>query len=182
MNLGGREVSQREVVLMAITLSLALVFGVYWIGKKAGMGQGESPLDFYRNLEASANRLEAAQRTVMGLTQKMHIGKFHLPSTEDSAKVLSHIDKVARASGLNFPSLTANQPRVGKGRKFQTINYRFTTTSDLNALVKFVDEIQKGEYLICLEDWDMKPAEDPKNIVANLSLRSYYGPPERVKK
>ena len=182
MNLAGREVSQREVVLMATTLILAISFGVYWLGKKVGVGQGESPHEFYVNLESNTNRLDATQRTVSGLTQKMNIGKFHLPSTEDSAKVLSHIDKVARASGLNFPSLTANQPRVGKGRKFQTINYRFTPTSDLNALVKFVDEIQKGEYLICLEDWDMKPAEDPKNIVANLSLRSYYGPPERVKK
>jgi Tfp pilus assembly protein PilO len=182
MNLAGREVSQRELVLLGITLLLAVSFGIYWLGKKTGMAGEGSPLEFFTDLEASAERLEATQRSVFDLTQKMQIGKFQLPSTEESAEVLSHIDKVARSSGLNFPSLTANQPRVGKGRKFQTINYHFTTTSDMNALVKFVDEIQKGDYLICLEDWDMKPAEDPKNIVANLTLRSYYGPPGRGKK
>lgn len=180
MNLGGREVSQREVVLLAITLSLAVMFGVYWIGKKVGVGGGESPLEFYANLTTSSERLALTQQKVSSLCKAMHLGKFQIPSTEESAKVLSYIDGVARNSGLSFPSLTATAPK--KGRKFQTINYRFTTTSDLNALVKFVDEIQKGEYLICLENWDMKPAEDPKKIVANLTLRSYYGPAEGGKK
>ncbi len=182
MNLAGREVSQREVILLVVTLVLAVVFSANWLLKKMGAGESESPHEFYITLKENSERLEATQRTVTGLMKKMNIGNILLPSTEDSAEVLSHIDKVARDSGLNFPSLTAGPPRIGKGRKFQTINYRFTATSDLNALVKFVDEIQKGGYLICLEDWDMKPAEDPKNIVANLNLRSYFGPPEKVKK
>jgi Tfp pilus assembly protein PilO len=174
MNLAGREVSQREVVLLTVTLVLTVAFGVHWLGKKVGVGAGETPLEFYVNLTTSSERLASTQGKVSTLYKGMQLGKFQIPSTEDSAKVLSYIDGVARNSGLSFPSLTATAPK--KGRKFQTINYRFTTTSDLNALVKFVDEIQKGEYLICLENWDMKPAEDAKKIVANLSLRSYYGP------
>ncbi len=180
MNLAGREVSQREVVLLVVTVVLALGFGIYWLGKRAGVGAGESPLEFREDLTVSLGRLENTQQMVTNALNKMHIGDFSLPSTEDSAKVLSHIDGVARSSGLSFPTLTATQPK--KGRKFQTINYHLTSTSDLNALVKFVDEIQKGVYLVCLESWDMKPAEEANKIVANLTLRSYYGPAEGGKK
>lgn len=179
MTLLGMEVSQRETVLLGVTLGVAVIFGLYLLSKSTG-GAGDSPADFYASLDASSSRLNTSLMSVSKLKKNMNIGKFFLPSTDDSARVMTHIDKVARASGLNFPALTATAPK--KGRRFQTINYRFSSTSNLNALVKFVDEIQKGEYLICLENWDMKPAEASENISANLSLRAYFAPAEGGRK
>lgn len=179
MKLLGMEVSQREVVMLGVTLTVAVVFGFSLLSKALG-GEGDTPAEFHESLEAASSRLNSSLLAVSRLKKNMSIGKFFLPSTDDSARVMTHIDKVARTSGLNFPALTATAPK--KGRRFQTINYRFSSTSDLDALVKFVDEIQKGEYLICLENWDMKSAEDPKNLSANLSLRAYFAPAEGGKR
>jgi Tfp pilus assembly protein PilO len=179
MNLLGNEVSPRETVLMGVTLLVVIIVGVYYYSRTV-QGSTESPQEFYFNLDASAYHLETSLAVVSKMSRTMNLGNFQLPSTEDSAKVLSHIDKVARASGLAFPTLSATAPK--KGRKFQVINYRFTTNGDLNALIKFIDEIQKGVYLVCLENWDMKPTEDGKKITANLSLRAYFSPLEGSKK
>lgn len=171
MNLAGKELSTREVVLLGITVVVALGFGLMWLGRQLG-GTGGGVSQVMDDLARSSSRLQNTTKNIEDLKKKLKIGKFQLPSTEDSPKVLSHIDKVARESGLGFSTLSATAPK--KGRKFQTITYKFTSTSELKSLVKFVDAIQLGVYLICLETWDMKPAEDPKNVQANLTLRAYF--------
>ncbi len=175
MKIAGKDFSIRELVLLGFTLLVALGFGLSWLSRQLGDQEGGAR-QVMEELARSSSRLQLTSRNIEEVKKKLKLGKFQLPSTEDSPKVLSHIDKVARESGLGFSTLSATAPK--KGRKYQTILYKFTSTSELKSLVKFVDTIQQGVYLIGMESWDMKPAEDPKNVQANLTLRAYFRPSE----
>ncbi|MCA9448060.1 MAG: hypothetical protein KC931_13165, partial [Candidatus Omnitrophica bacterium] len=102
------------------------------------------------------------------------VGKFRLPPTSESPEVYLHIRETAEKCGLGFSEFPSTPPQKGKG--FQTIGYQFKATAELKNLIKFVDQIQSGVYLICLENWSLKPADDPKNVEANLSVVAYFQP------
>jgi Tfp pilus assembly protein PilO len=174
MNLAGLELSKREGILLGAAGGLGVLFLFYWLSTAVAGDPETRPPRIRENLQVAAQELERNSTTVTNLTKNLGLGKFQLPSTEDSAKVLSHIDKIAKSNGLGYSALTAQVPK--KGKNFQTITYRFTSNSELKALIKFVDEIQHGEYLICLENWDMKAGDDPKIVQANVTLRAYFKP------
>jgi hypothetical protein len=174
MNVGGMEISTREAVLAGAVVTLAVVSGIVWLARSVAGDAEDKPAAIMAGLETSARVYETTSKKVRALQKQMGLGKYQIPSTEDSSKVLSHIDKSARAGGLGFESLSATAP--AKGKRFQSISYRFSPTGELKSLVKFVDQIQSGEYLICLENWDLKPSDDPKKVKADLSLKAYFKP------
>lgn len=170
----GRPLTPLEKALIPVTILVVLFFGLRWINQAVG-GTGEnSPSQIQISLEGSSARLQSLTNSVAKLKNQMDLGDFELPALEDSPKVFSYIDETARSAGLEFARLTETGP--SKGKKFQVMRYRFQATSELNALVKFVDTIQTGKYLVALENWDMKPVDNSAKLTANLSLRAYFKP------
>ena len=179
MNLMGRELTIRETVLVAVTGVTVLGMIVFWVPQQLSAGS-ESPAAIKESLDIAKAKLERAIKDVAGQRKKIGIDQVVLPDTEDSNRVYLHVQNTAKSCGLGFSSLTATQPKKGKG--FRTINYRFTATSKLKSLVKFVDKIQSGGYLICLEKWSMKPMEDPQKVQTEISLRAYFAPAKKGRK
>jgi Tfp pilus assembly protein PilO len=178
MNFMGREMTTRETVLVAVTGATVLGLTVFWVPQKLSAGS-ESPSAIKESLEIAKSKLQKSIKEVTGQREDLGVEKVVLPDTEDANLVYLHVQNTAKDTGLGFSSLTATQPKKGKG--FQTINYRFTATSNLKSLVKFVDQIQSGGYLICLEKWSMKPMEDPQNVQTEISLRAYFAPEKKGK-
>jgi hypothetical protein len=179
MNLMGRELTTRETVLVAVTGVTVLGIIVFWVPQRLGAGSA-SPSAIKEYLESATSKIERSIKDVGGQRKKLGIDRVVLPDTEDSNRVYLHVQNTAKGCGLGFSSLTATQPKKAKG--FQTINYRFKATSKLKSLVKFVDQIQSGGYLICLEKWSMKPMKDPQNVETDISLRAYFAPEKKGKK
>lgn len=164
-----------EQILLGVTIAIAAVFLFQrYGGNLTGTESGESPSAIKEQTEAEVRKLSSAKSDLRSLTKKLNVGKFQLPPTTDSPKVYLHIRETAEKCGLGFSEFPSTPPQKGKG--FQTIGYHFKATSELKNLVKFADQIQSGTYLICLENWSMKPAEDPKNVEANLSVVAYFQP------
>ena len=177
MNLFGQELSKREAGLLAATLAVAVVAVLFWLTRTAGASE-LSPKEIRQALQSDRERLERSLKEAEKRRTQLGIEGFTLPNSEtDSPQVHLHIEKTARECGLSFPSLSATAPKKGKG--VLTIGFRFTATSQLKNLIKFIDRIQSGEYLICLESWDMTPTGDPKNVRTDLALRAYFEPPKR---
>jgi hypothetical protein len=173
----GQELSLREATLLSLTLVLVLAAGILWITRSSG-ASGTSPSEIKEMLQADEERLERSLKEAARRRKELGLGSFTLPDpATDSPKVHLHIEKTARASGLEFSSLSSTAQKKGKGAL--TIGYRFTATSELKSLVRFIDDIQSGEYLICLENWSMKPTNDPKKVQTEIALRAYFQPPAR---
>jgi len=176
MRILGQELSKRETVLVAVTLVVAVGSGLFWLSKQVGTAE-ESPEDIRAGVTIGTSKLRKSLKEAEDLRKEIGLHRVRLPSTEDLPQVHLHVRTTAQKCGLGFSSLTASTPRVGKG--VCTVDYRFTANSELKSLVKFADEIQSGEYLICLESWDMKPMEDPKNVQTDISLRAYFQPEKK---
>ena len=179
MNFMGRELTTRETVLVIVTGVTVLGLIVFWVPQKLSAG-ADSPSEIKESLEIAQSKLQKSLKDVTGQREDLGIEEVVLPDTELANRVYLHVQNTAKDCGLSFSSLTATQPKKGKG--FQTINYRFTATSDLKSLVKFVDQIQSGGYLICLEKWSMKPMEDPQKVQTEISLRAYFAPEKKGRK
>jgi len=180
MKLLGQELSKRELVLLGVTVAVAVGSGVFWLSRSIG-ASATSPSKTKSRIQSTASRLERSLGELERLRRDLGLGKFKLPSTDESPQVHLHIQSTARDCGLAFSTFTATAPRR-EGKSFQTVTFRFKVTSDLKSLVKFVDRIQSGEYLICLESWSMKPTDDPKTIETDLSLRAYFRPGRRKRR
>lgn len=173
MKLLGQELKKSEQYLLGATLAIVLWGAYHFFGPSlVGTAGGQTPAEVKEEVETEYRKLQRAKTDLERLTKKLDIGKFTLPPTSDSPKVYLHIRETAEKCGLGFSELPATPPQKGKG--FQTIGYQFKATAELKKLVEFVDEIQSGVYLICVENWAMKPAEDPKNVEANLSVVAYF--------
>ncbi len=169
------KLKKSEQILLGITLTIGVVFLFQKFGSGlAGTDSGSSPSEVKSEVEAEVRKLSKAKTDLGKLTKKMNVGKFRLPPTSDSPEVYLHIRKTAEKCELGFSEFPSTPPQKGKG--FQTIGYQFKATAELKNLVKFVDEIQSGVYLISLVNWSLKPAEDPKNVEANLSVVAYFQP------
>jgi Tfp pilus assembly protein PilO len=174
MKIFGQELSKREQVMIFATLSVTVLTGFFFLlGGDADAS--ESPSEIRTRLEGATGKLEADLRKMNSLQAKLNLEKVELPKTAESPSVHLYIEKTARESGLGFSVLTASNPKR-EGRYFQTVTFRFTVTSELKSLVKFVDTIQTGKYLIAIENWNMKPTDDPKNVETDLSLKAYFEP------
>ena len=174
------KLKKSEQILLALTTVAGIVF-LYqqYGGSLTGTSSGSSPSEVKHEVEAEVRKLSKAKNELRNLTKKLNVGKFRLPPTTESPEVYLHIRKTAENCGLAFSELPSTPPQKGKG--FQTIGYQFKATAELKNLIHFVDEIQSGVYLICLENWSLKPANDPKNVVANLSVVAYFQPAGRRK-
>ena len=177
MNLFGQELSKREMLLLGATVAIGVLGGLVWIGRTSASSEIR-PKEVLRSLQREEEEISRALKDAEKRRTDLGLGAFMLPDPEiDSPAVHLHIEKTARTSGLNFPSLSATAPKKGKG--VLTIGYRFTATSELKNLVQFIDQIQTGKYLICLESWGMTPTDDPKIVRTDLALRAYFQPSSR---
>ena len=176
MKLFGQELSNRELALIGATAVVVVAAGGFWLSRNGGESAA-SPSAVKNQLTASVRQLDTTLSDIARLRRDMDLGKFRLPGVEESPKVHLHIRTMALECGLAFTDLTNTLPK--KGRGFETVDFRFKATAELKSLVKFVDLIQSGEYLIGLEKWDMKAGDDPRKVTMDVSLRAYFRPSGR---
>ncbi|MCB9783097.1 MAG: type 4a pilus biogenesis protein PilO [Candidatus Omnitrophica bacterium] len=169
------KLKRSEQILLAATLLVGAIFLFQKYGSAlTGTESGTSPSEVKSEAETETRKLSKAKSDLGKVSKKLNVGKFRLPPTTESPEVYLHIRETAEKCGLGFSEFPSTPPQKGKG--FQTIGYQFKATAELKNLVKFVDQIQSGVYLICLENWSLKPADDPKNVEANLSVVAYFQP------
>ncbi|HBQ26852.1 MAG TPA: hypothetical protein DD791_10705 [Syntrophomonas sp.] len=148
--------SRRDQYLLALLVVILIGFGFFRLAYLPMSKEIKTVTDSNQQLEMEKKRLQAEVKKAPGKTEQTedkfaHLNKC-LPTEDEMIPLLTMLDETTGKYGLPFASLDYKGAEKPDETGAQTLVFTVGTRGNITQLFNFLDELEKAERLISIED------------------------------
>lgn len=187
--MGGSEMinlSQRDRVLLAFLIIILLGCGFYLLIYSPINKEIQTVTNINEKLQVDKERLQAELKKAPPKTKEVAFGDLdrRLPTEDEMIPLLTMLDENFSKYNLPFTSLDFKGMEKVQGTDAQNMKFTIGTTGKLIILLDFLNDLEKAERLISIEDVSFNALklenEKQEKIAEELGPPAYYIAPPGV--
>lgn len=177
--------SQRDRVLLTFLIIILLGCGFYFLVYSPINREIQTVTKVNEKLQIDKERLQAKLKKASPQSKEVAFGDLdrRLPAEDEMIPLLTMLDDTLRKYNLPFSSLDFKGMEKAPGTDAQTIKFTIGTTGKLMLLLDFLNDLEKAERLISVEDVSfnaLKMEKKPEKTTEALEPPVYYIAPPGV--
>ncbi len=185
MNLLGRVVVEKRVVLTLVALAIVANVGVYalWLSPlESSVSSGEARVAAAEGARQAAEReLKAAHATQVGKVRaEADLKTFHrqvLPATFADARKIAYVrlSQLANEANLRYQRQTAEEARDQKDSRLTKLSMVLVLEGNYEDIRRFIHSIETAPEFLVIDNVALAQGNEPNApLVLTLSVSTYY--------